>query len=106
LEGSADFLLGTDFADTFIDRHDIPGNAGEPIAKRNCFGWYVVGQFSSQENQPTQIRSADVETINAVEDMKTLLTQDMLGVKPTEWCTCGDNDLKVNNFIKPITKLI
>ena len=28
----------------------------------------------------------------------------MLGVKPTELCTCSDNDLRENKFIKSITK--
>ena len=97
-------MIGTDFADAFIDMHVIPGNVGEPIGKRNCFGWYVMGQFASQENQPSRIHSTEVGTINAVEDMKKLLTQDMLGVKPTELCTCSDNDLKENKFIKSITK--
>ena len=36
--GTVDFLIGTDCADAFIDMHFIPGNAGEPIAKINCFG--------------------------------------------------------------------
>ena len=34
-----------------------------------------------------------------------LLTQDMLGVRPTELCTWGDNDLKENKFIKLIAEL-
>jgi hypothetical protein len=38
--GSIDLLLGTDFADAFVDVHAIPG---EPVAKMNCFGWYVLG---------------------------------------------------------------
>ena len=63
-----------------------------------------MGRFPSQENQPSRIHSIEVGTINAVEDMKKLLTQDMLGVKPTELCTCSDYDLKENKFIKSITK--
>ena len=102
--GTVDLLIGTDFPDAFIDMHVIPGNAGEPIGKRNCFGWYVMGRFASQENQPSRIHSIEVGTINAVEDIKKLLTQDMLGVEPTELCTCSDNDLRENKFIKSITK--
>ena len=102
--GTVDLLIGTDFPDAFIDMHVIPGNAGEPIGKRNCFAWYVMGRFASQENQPSRIDSIEVGTINAVEDIKKLLTQDMLGVKPTELCTCSDNDLRENKFIKSITK--
>ena len=39
-----------------------------------------------------------------LEDMKKLLTQDMLGVRPTELCTCRDNDLQENKFIKSIAE--
>ena len=106
--GSVDLLIGTDFAEAFIeafiDIHVIHGNVGEPIAKRNCFGRYVIGQFAVQENQLSRIHSIEVGTISAVEDMKELLTQDKLGVKPTGLCTCSDNDLKENKFIKSIAK--
>lgn len=37
-----------------------------------------------------------------MEDMTKLLVQDMLGVKLTELCTCKDNELKENKFIKSI----
>ena len=33
--GSIDLLLGTDFADAFVDVHAIPGQPGEPVAKMN-----------------------------------------------------------------------
>ena len=46
--GTVDLSIGTDFADAFVDIHVIPRGPGDPIAKRNCFGWYVMGQFSSQ----------------------------------------------------------
>ena len=42
LGGSIDLLLGTDFADAFVDIHAIPGQPGEPVAKMNYFGWYVL----------------------------------------------------------------
>ena len=35
---------------------------------------------------------------------KKLLTQDMLGVKPTELCTCSNKDFKESRFIKSIAK--
>ena len=101
-------LIGTDFADAFVDIHVIPGSLGEPIAKRNCFGWYVMGQFSSEGDQSSATRSVDVGTVSALEDMTKLL-QDTLGVKPTELCTCKDNKLKENKFIKSIedsTKIV
>ena len=62
-----------------------------------------MGQFTGQ-GQSSGINSVDVGTVSALEDMKKLLVQDMLGVKPTELCTCRDNDLKENKFIKSITE--
>ena len=100
--GSIGLLIGTDFPDAFVDIHVIPGTPGEPIAKRNCFGWYVMGQFSDQGEESSAIRSVDVGTVSALEDMTKLLTQYTLGVKPTELCTCKDNELKENKFIKSI----
>ena len=35
---------------------------------------------------------------------KKLLTQDVLGVKPTELCTCSNKDFKESRFIKSIAK--
>ena len=102
--GTVDLLIGTDFADAFIDIHIIQGNEGEPIAKRNCFGWYVLGQFTSQENQLPEIKSVDVGTVSVTDDINTLLTQDLLGVKPTSLCSCKDETLKENKFIKAISK--
>ena len=75
-----------------------------PFGKKNGFGWYVMGRFPSQENQTSRIHSNEVGTINAVEDMKKLLTQDMLEVKSPELCACSDNDLKEKKFVKSITK--
>ena len=43
LSGSAiDLLIGTDFVEAFIGIHTVSGKPGEPIGKRNCFGWYVL----------------------------------------------------------------
>ena len=57
--GTVDLLIGTDFTDAFVDIHVISGSVGEPIAKRNCFGWYVMGQFTGQEDQSSGINSVD-----------------------------------------------
>ena len=84
--GTVDLLIGTDFADAFNDMHVIAGKSGEPIAKRNCFGWYVMGTFASKQGErPSAINSIDVGTVDVLEDMKKLLTQDMLGVRPTNF---------------------
>ena len=102
MEQLVELLIGTDFADTFIDIHVIPGSSGKPIAKRNCFGWYIMGQFSDQSYVSSAIGSVDVGTASTLEDMTKLLVQDTLGVKPTELCTCKENELKENKFIKSI----
>ena len=39
-----------------------------------------MGQFTGQEDQSSGINSVDVGTVSALEDMKKLLVQDMLGV--------------------------
>ncbi|XP_068684271.1 uncharacterized protein [Montipora foliosa] len=100
--GSIGLLIGTDFPDAFVDIQVIPGSPGEPIAKRNCFGWYVMGQFSGRGDESFAIRTVDVGTVSALEDMTKRLVQDTLGVKPTVFCTCKDSELKENTFIKSI----
>ena len=53
--------------------------------------------------------SVDVGTVSVLEDLKKLLTQDLMGARPTELCTCRDNDLQENKFIKSIlesTKIV
>ena len=100
--GAVDLLIGTDFADVFNDMHVISGKSGELIAKRNCFRWYVIGTFAGQVNQqPTRISSVDVGTVSVLEDMKKLLTQDLMGVRPTELCTCRDSDLQRTSLSNP-----
>ena len=62
-----------------------------------------MGTFASKQGEhPSAIYSIDVGTVDVLEDMKKLFTQDMLGVRPTELCTCRDNDLKK---IKSITSI-
>ena len=68
-------------------------------------GGYVVGTLASKQGErPSVINSIDVGIVDVLEDIKKLLTQDMLGVRPTELCTCRDNDLKENKFIKSIAE--
>ncbi len=99
--GSIDLLLGTDFADAFVDVHAIPGQPGEPIAKMNCFGWYVIGQLATSNSR---VQSVDVGTISVIEDLNILLQQDLIGVKPTELCTCSDSELRENKFVKSLSE--
>jgi len=100
-----DLLIGTDFPDAFNDMHVISGKSKEPIAKRDCFGWYVVGTFAGQVNQQsTRISSVDFGTDSVLEDIKKLLTLGLMGVRPTELCTCRDIDFQENKFVKSISE--
>lgn len=71
--GAIDLLIGTDFVDAFVDIHTKSGEPGEPIAKRNCFGWYVLGQLESNGFVTSEIQWIEVGTVSAVEDIKKLL---------------------------------
>lgn len=108
--GSIDLLIGTDFPAAFIDVYIKQGEHQELIAKRNCFGWYILGMVSSEnDDNVSKIVSVDVGTVSAEEDIKKLLIQDQLGVKPTKMCTCTDDMLRENKFIKSLadsTKVI
>ncbi|KXJ27593.1 hypothetical protein AC249_AIPGENE7689 [Exaiptasia diaphana] len=107
--GTIDDLVGTSFSDAFVDAHVITGKSGEPIAKKNIFGWYIVGQFATESSNCPQINYVDVDATDTLQDMKNLFTQDMLGVKPTEMCICTDNVLEENKFVKSLeqsTKIV
>lgn len=60
--GTVDLLIGPGFAGGIVDIHVIPGKAEEPMAKKNCFGWYVMGQLSERDDRSSAISSVDVET--------------------------------------------
>ena len=45
-----------------------------------------MGTFASKQSErPSAINSIDLGTVDVLEDMKKLLTQDMLGVRPTNF---------------------
>ena len=100
--GAIDLVIGTDFVETFVDIHTASREPGEPIAKRNCFGWYVLGQFESNSSASSEIQSIEVGTVSAVEDIKKLVHQDLLGVKPSKLCTCSENVLRESKFMKSL----
>ena len=102
-EGIVDLFIGTDFVDAFVDIHAASGDPGEPVAKRNCFGCYILGQVDPDSEDMTEIKSVDVGTVTAVEDIKKLVHQDFLGVRPTELCTCSENALRENKFVKALS---
>ncbi|PFX13182.1 hypothetical protein AWC38_SpisGene22761 [Stylophora pistillata] len=96
--GTIDLLIGTDFVDAFVDIHTLSGEPREPIARCNCFGWYVLRQVNSY-----RIQSVAVGTVSIEDDFKKLLYQDTLGVKPTELCICSENVLRENKFVKSLS---
>ncbi|XP_068738909.1 uncharacterized protein [Montipora capricornis] len=100
--GAIDLLVGTDFVEAFIDIHTVSGEPGEPVAKRNCFGWYVMGQFEKNNSTTSEIQSVEIRTANVVDDIKELLHQDLLGVKPTNLCTCSENEIRESKFVKSL----
>lgn len=67
----------------------------------NCFGWYVLGQLATSNSR---IQSVDVGTISVMEDLNTLLQQDLIGVKPTELCTCSESELRENRYVKSLSE--
>ena len=50
----------------------------------------------------SQIQSVEVGTVSVMEDIKKLLQQDLLGVKPTELCACSENVLHESKFVKSL----
>ena len=78
------------------------GNPENQLQREIASGGSSVEQ--EQGERPSAINSIDVGTVDVFQDMKKLLTQDKLGVRPTELCTCRYNDLKEKTFIKSISK--
>ena len=72
------------------------------MAKRNCFGWYVLGQFESNGSVKSEIQSIEVGTVSTLEDIKKLIHQDLLGVEPTKLCSCSENVLRESKFMKSL----
>lgn len=95
--GTVDLLIGTDFVD-FVET--ASSSPGEPVAERNCFGWYILGQVDPDSKDESEIKSVDVATANAVEDIKKLVHRDFFGVRSTQLCTCSENTLHENEFVK------
>ena len=71
--GTIDLVIGTDFVHAFVDIHTLSGEPGEPIAKHNCFGWYILGQVNS-----SRIQSVEVGTVSIEDNIKKLLYHDTL----------------------------
>lgn len=102
--GAVDLLLGTDFPEAFVDVHTLSADSGEPIAKLNCFGWYLLGQLDSKSMNSSGIQSVNVGTMSMEECVNKLLQQDQMGLKPTQLCTCSENVLRENKFVKSLSE--
>jgi hypothetical protein len=102
--GTVDLLTRTDFAEAFVDVHTISGQCGEPIAKRNCFGWYIIGQLDSKNADGAKIQSVEVNHVNALESINKLLQQNLMGIKPTRFCTCSEGELRESKFVKLVSQ--
>ena len=102
--GAVDLLLGTDFPEAFVDVHTLSADSGEPIAKLNCFGWYLLGQLDSKSMNSSRIQSVNVGTMSMEECVNKLLQQDQMGLKPTQLCTCSENVLRENKFVKSLSE--
>ena len=48
------------------------------MAKRNCFGWYILGQLDSDAEAIPRVHSVDIGTVSASEDIRKLVYQDFL----------------------------
>ena len=99
---TVDLLIGTDFVDAFVDIHTNSGNPGEPVKR---FGWYILGQLDSDAEAIPRVHSVDIGTVSAAEDIRKLVYQDFLRVRPTELCncTCSENALREDKFVKALS---
>ena len=100
-----DLLIGTNLVEAFVDVHTACGDPGDPVAKKNCFGWYLLGTVESAETPLVQ--SIIVNRVSAVvDDVHKLLQKDFLRVRSTKLCTCSDSRvLKENKFVKALDEL-
>ena len=102
LGGPVDLLIGADFVEAHRDLESRVGGPGEPIAKKNIFGWMLLGKFSDGPPTVHHIELIDSETVSTLDDIKKLVQQDQIGIKPTRLCVCSDNELRESSFIKHV----
>ena len=101
--GNVDLLIGINLVDEFVDARTACGVPEDLVAKRNCFGWYLLGPVESVETPLVQ--SVTVNRVSAVvEDVLKLVQQDSLDIKPTKLCICSDIVLKENKFVKALNE--
>ena len=99
--GPVEILLGTDLPEAHRDFKVLTGNPGEPIAKKNIFGWSVLGHL--EDKAASGIFAIEIiDEIATEQDIKKLILQDQLGVKPTRYYTCSEKELQECAFIRHV----
>ena len=71
--GMVNLLIGTDFVDVLVVIHTNSGNQGEPVTKRSCLGWYILGQLDSDAEAKPRVHSVDIGTASAKEKIGKLV---------------------------------
>ena len=61
--------------------------------------WYVLGQANNSRIQS----EVEDETVNIEDNNKKLIYPDTLGVKLREHCTCNENVVGENKFLKSLS---
>ena len=64
-----------------------------------------MGQLDSDAEAIPRVHSVDIGTVSASKDIRKLVYQDFLGVRPTQLCTCSENALRENKFVKALSVL-
>ena len=99
--GPVDVLLGTDLPEVHHDYKVFAGNPEEPITKKNVFGWSVLGRIEKEGAVGVHfVEILDEEATN--NDLKRLLFQDQVGIKPTRYCVCSEEEMRECAFIQQV----
>lgn len=101
--GPVDILLGTDLPEAHRDFKVLTGKPGEPIAKKTIFGWSALGHLE-EKGAPGIFAVEIMDEIATNQDIKKLVFQDQLGVKPTRYCTCSEKEMLECAFIRHVRK--
>ena len=59
--------------------------------------------WNSDAEAKPRVHSVDSGTVSVAEDIRKLVYQDFLGVRPTELCTCNENALRENKCVKVLS---
>ena len=105
-----DILIGYDYANlmapmSYLKHPTEPDNY--PTAAETSLGWYVFGPNQSESLPEGFVQSQHVHLVeNDLLCVKSWYEANLSGVKPTEICTCSNNDIKESQFLKHVKKTI